>query len=271
MKLAALTCLIGAAVLAQPREPLYEPDSQQRAQILESIRQYANNYTQNLPNFICTQVTQRQQDETSTGKHFKSVDRLQEQLTYFEHEATYKLLAVNGVMVSNRDRLNMGGAMTQGEFGSMMREIFAPSAAAEFEWIKFGKIGGKIMNVFSYRIPQERSHYSIMYNNERRIFSGYHGTIEANKETNAIMRITLECDSIPGDYPVQDVSQDLWYGVVKIADREYVLPDRWDSHSRTQNRLDWNKAEFKAYRKYETGATITCEEEAPAKPPVKKP
>src|SRR5271163_535489 len=45
---------------APPKLPpriLTTPDSEERVKILDAVREYALNYTANLPNFICTQVT----------------------------------------------------------------------------------------------------------------------------------------------------------------------------------------------------------------------
>ncbi len=277
-----------APVVAKPKPVmLTEPDSVEREKILDAVREYALNYTQSLPNFICNQTIRRQEDPTGTGDHYRSVDRLQEQLTYYDHQEKYKVMAVNNQMVENRDHMKMGGAMSSGEFGSMMYEIFEPTTAAEFEWTKFSKWDGVIVNVFSYRIPQDRSHYSITYNGEKSIISGYHGLVYARQDNNSIVRITLECDSIPHDFPVQDVKQDLRYALVKISDREFVLPSQWESHSRDHHALAWNTAEFNLYRKYETETTINFVTDdnddkkpdqkddkkpppAPAKPPVKK-
>ncbi len=266
-------------VIAAPKPKttlLTEPDSVEREKILDAIRDYALNYTANLPNFICTQVTRRQEDRTGTGDHFQSVDKIQEQLTYYEHQENYKIMAVNGQLVDNKDRRKMGGAMSEGEFGSMMYEIFDPATAAEFEWTRFGKLDGVIMNVFSYRVPQERSHYSILHNDTNRIISGYHGLIFARKDTNAIIKITLECDTIPASFPVQEVKEELSYGVVKISDLEFVVPIKWESHSRDARILAYNSAEFALYRKYETGSSITfasddADDKKDDKKPIKKP
>jgi hypothetical protein len=252
------------------------PDSVEREKILDAVRDYALNYTANLPNFICTQVTRRQEDPTGTGNSYRSVDKIQEQLTYYEHQENYKIMAVNGQLVENKDRRKMGGAMSEGEFGSMMYEIFDPATAAEFEWTRFGKLDGVIMNVFSYRIPQERSHYSILHNDTNRIISGYHGLIFARKDSNAIIKITLECDTIPASFPVQDVKEELSYGVVKISDLEFVVPIKWESHSRDGRILAYNTAEFALYRKYETGSSITfssddTDDKKDDKKPIKKP
>jgi hypothetical protein len=252
------------------------PDSVEREKILDAVRDYALNYTANLPNFICTQVTRRQEDPTGTGNSYRSVDKIQEQLTYYEHQENYKIMAVNGQLVENKDRRKMGGAMSEGEFGSMMYEIFDPATAAEFEWTRFGKLDGVIMNVFSYRVPQERSHYSILHNDTNRIISGYHGLIFARKDSNAIIKITLECDTIPASFPVQDVKEELSYGVVKISELEFVVPIKWESHSRDGRILAYNTAEFALYRKYETGSSITfssddADDKKDDKKPIKKP
>jgi hypothetical protein len=247
-----------APVKPKPRM-LTEPDSVERQKILEAVRDYAVNYTQNLPNFICNQVIRREVDSTGTGEHYRSEDKIQEQLTYYERQEKYKVIAVNGNMVENRNHLKMGGAMSSGEFGSVMGEIFDPATAAEFEWARFGTLDGVLMNVFSFRIPQDRSHYSITYNDEKTVISGYHGVVYARRDNDKIIRITLECDTIPQSFPIQDVKLDLWYGVVKISDREYVLPQKWESHSKDGRTLSFNTAEFALYRKYQTESAITFE------------
>jgi hypothetical protein len=279
----------GAAIPKALPRILTAPDSVEQAGILDAIREYALNYTANLPNFICTQVTRRQIDPSGIGDHWQQADKLQEQLTYFEHKETYKVMAVNGQMVSNKDHLKMGGAITSGEFGSMMYEIFAPATAADFEWARLGKLDGRIMNVFNYRVAQPRSHYSIYHEGvNRTIIAGYHGLIYAARDTNAVIRVTLECDEIPRDFPVQDVKLDLWYDTIKISDQEFVLPVKWDMHSRDGRYMIWNSAEFALYRKFGAEATIKFDtpdepeikapdpktgdqpQAAPAKPPVKK-
>lgn len=234
-----------------------EPDADQQKEILLQVREYALGYSQSLPNFICNQVTERKEDPSGSGQHYRSVDRLQEQLTYYDHQEKYKVVAVNGVMQEVADRTKLGGAISQGEFGSMMREIFDPETDAEFHWDALHKLDGVIMNGFSYRIPVERSHYTIYHSGiDRRITAGYHGLIYARQSDNAIMYITLICDDIPRGFPVQEVSERLWYGGVKISDRDFLLPLKWESQSRDGSVRALNTAEFKLYRKYETSATI---------------
>ena len=270
-----------AAVPPKAAPVTYEtPDADQQKQILEQVRDYAMNYTQNLPNFICDQVTRRQMDPTGTGNQYRQLDKLQEQLTYFDHKESYKVMAVNGQMVQHKDHDKLGGATSSGEFGSVMGEIFAPETETEFQYARLGKLDGRIVNEYDYRVRQPMSHYSITHEGSgRTIIAGYHGRIWATRDTNTVMRITLQTEDIPPDFPVQEVSLDLWYDLIKIENQDYVLPLKWDLHSREGKYLVWNSAEFALYRKFGTESSITFDSgddpkdqkkgEAP-KPPVKK-
>ena len=277
MSLAGPTAAPPAPAPKPVRVVIMAPSPEEQSKILDAIREYALNYTQNLPNFFCTQVTRRQVDSTGTGDHFREVDKLQEQLTYFDHHETYKVMAVNNQLVNNKDHMKLGGAISSGEFGSMMYEIFAPETAAEFAFDHVGKWDGRLVNEFRYHIPQPRSHYSIESQEvNRTIIAGYHGMIYAAADTSAVVRITLETEQIPADFPVQDVKLDLRYGVAKISDQEYMLPVKWDMRSRDGKYLSWNSAEFTLYRKFETTTTLSfgsadddTKKEDP-KPPVKK-
>jgi hypothetical protein len=270
-----------APVAPKPAPRVYAtPDSVDQARIIEAVREYALNYSQNLPNFICTQVTRQQVDPTGTGDHWRSENKFQEQLTYFDHHEQYRVVMVNGQLVNNRDHSKLEGAISEGEFGSMLYEIFARETNAEFQYERPGKWDGRLMHVLDYRVVQPRSHYQIEERTSgRKIIAGYHGRIWANQETNAVMRLTLECEEIPADFPIKDVSLDMQYDVIKISDQEFVLPLKWDLKSREGQYLAWNTAELTLYRKYSADATISFEEAEPLpdktkeeapKPPVKK-
>lgn len=252
------------------------PTPEQQQEILEGIRDYALNYTRGLPNFICNQITHRNMDPTGSGDNYHEVDKLQEQLTYFEHQENYKVIAVNGQLVNNKDHMKLGGTISSGEFGSMMYEIFAPETAAEFTFDHVGTWDGHRVNEFRYHVPKERSHYSITEESiNRTIIAGYHGMIYARADSNSVVRITLECEEIPADFPMQDVKVDLRYDIAKISDQEYMVPVKWDMHSREGRALVWNAAEFALYRKFETSSTLKFDADDDSnkqdqKPPVKK-
>jgi hypothetical protein len=263
---------LSAAPPPPPKAPpvvLTPPDPDDQKKILAEITENALSYSEGLPNYICTQVTQRNVDPSGTGNHWQVVDKIQEQLTYFEHKESYKVQMVNSKMVTNTDHDQLGGARSSGEFGTTLYEIFDPQTQAEFHWERWATLDAHRMYVFAYRVPQARSHYSIFHDpSQRKIIAGYHGLIYADRDSRTVMRVTLECEEIPADFPIKDVKIDLWYQVTKIADQEFVLPRRYELTSRDERALVRNEAEFRLYRKFGADATITfdsSDDDAPAK------
>src|SRR6266436_6263530 len=56
--------------------PLAGPNSIEQAKIIDEVRAYALNYTKQLPNFICVQVTRRDVDPTGTGSGYHHMDTI---------------------------------------------------------------------------------------------------------------------------------------------------------------------------------------------------
>src|SRR5580692_2455861 len=156
--------------------PPAPPGSQEQESILGDIRTNAINYSNNLPNFLCTQVTRRSADPTGTGEHWRQLDTIQEQLSFFDHHEKYVVTMVNGSPVTNRDHEKLGGATSEGEFGSMLYDIFNPATEAQFHWEKWATWRGHRMHVYSFEVARERSRYDIYHGpSDRHVVSAYKG------------------------------------------------------------------------------------------------
>ena len=239
-------------VIAQPIPP---PDSKEQEMVLDAIREYANDYSKKLPNFICTQVTRRFVDPAGL-EFWQSQDTITSKLSYFEQKEDYKVIFVNNRSVdTTMDRL--GGATSTGEFGSMMNQIFEPSTRARFEWERWATLRGKRMHVFAYRVPQETSQWSIVYEKTHAIKPAYRGLIYVDKQTLAIMRITLEADNLPFSFPVQQAMTTLDYEFQSISGTDYVLPLKAVMRMRAGKLLVKNEVEFRNYNRFGAEATIT--------------
>ncbi len=185
---------VAAAVIPQAPAPppvqIPPPSSLEQAEILDLIRANAINYSNNLPNFLCTQVTHRNVDPTGTGDHWRQVDTIQEQLSFFDHREKYVVTMVNGVPVSNREHQKLGGATSEGEFGSMLYDIFNPATLTEFEWERWTTWHGRRTYVFSFQVTRERSRYEIYHGpTDRHVVSAYRGWVYADVVTKNVMRI----------------------------------------------------------------------------------
>ena len=102
--------------------PIPAPPLAEQKALLERVRQYALNYSKNLPNFICTQVTRRYSDRNNSG-FWQTEDTLTTRLSYFEQKEKYELVMVNNHSTTQSYH-SLGGASSSGEFGSMLQQIF---------------------------------------------------------------------------------------------------------------------------------------------------
>ncbi|MCU1338937.1 MAG: hypothetical protein JWO19_4518 [Bryobacterales bacterium] len=239
-----------------PQAVIPPPSPAELKKILAEITEKALDYTKSLPNFICAQVTTRSFDPSGT-ESWHQADKIQEQLSYVDGKEDYKVVLVNNLPVINKTHEQLGGITSSGEFGTMLYQIFAPPTQTHFDWERWATLRGKRMYVFSFRVLQPNSDYSIRHEpSGRTIIAGYHGLIYADAETRQIMRIKMDCDNLE-DFPINQVSLTLDYAPTKISEQNFVLPMAAEVRSREGKVLGKNVMQFSLYRKFSSEATIT--------------
>jgi hypothetical protein len=238
------------------------PDQRQQIKILLDAAEHAAHQEQSLPNFICTQTTRRFVDSTG-GSGFQPLDVIVERLTYFDHREEYKVVTVNGES-SNVLHSDLSGTTTSGEFGTVLKDIFLPDSETDFAWENFYTLRGQRMHVFSYRVKVANSYYHIRVPQMNLdLVIGYHGLIFIDDNKHFVHRITQHADTIPPDYPVQDVSLALDYEYTRIGDSEYLLPLEFELRSRAGTQLIKNDATYDHYRKFAADTSITYDSPTP--------
>jgi hypothetical protein len=251
---------VKAAAKPVPAE-IPAPPPQDWKEVIQQATEHALNYSRQLPDFICTQVTRRYYDPSGL-EFWQREDVLTARLSYFEQKEDYKLMLVNGRYTDMPYQM-VGGAISSGEFGTMMREIFDKQTGATFNWERWATLRGRRMHVFSYTVSQPASKWTVSYENRDRITPGYHGLIYVDNENKSVARITLEADGIPASFPIQQVASTLDYDSATIGDRDYLLPLRAVMRMREGRELFKNEVEFRLYRKFSAEASISFETPEP--------
>lgn len=236
--------------------PIPPPSSEEQGKVLNEVRDYAQNYIRSLPDFICTQVTRRYVDPRGQDSWIMQ-DVVTAQVSYADQRENYKLVMVNDRAVMDRPLESLGGTTSTGEFGSMLRDIFSRKSETSFDWDHWATLRGKRSYVFSYRVPLAASEYRIQYERMDPVVVGYHGLIYVDKQTEKVLRITLQAEDIPPAYPVQAAGTVLDYDYTKIGDRDYLLPLKAVVRLRHDRYMTRNEVEFRLYRKFGAEATIT--------------
>jgi hypothetical protein len=251
-----------SSIALRPRQTIPPPNSVRQQQILDEIKQYAMTYTENLPNFICLQVTRRYVDFNLSDR-YRIMDTVNAQLGYAEGKENYKLVSINN-RYTNQSMEQLGGAVSVGEFGSLMKGVFDTKSEAEFGWDHWGTLRGKRAAVFNYFIDSGHSSYSIEYNREQRIITAYKGLVYADEYTGAISRITFVAVDIPRSFPVNEATEVLDYDDVDISGQPYICPLKAELRMRAGHQRTKNDIEFRLYRKFGTESSIVYDAKAPA-------
>ncbi len=260
------------ARLSTTAPPIPPPDSIRQQQILDAMKQYASNYTQNLPNFFCVEVTRNYVDPNA-GDHYRSTGNVLAKVTYNGGLEHYNVYSVNGKLTdTTMENLHNGGAVSTGEFGSMMREIFNPASQAEFNWDHWATLRGRRMAVFNYFIDSGHSQWSISYgadkNDQQRIITAYKGLLYGDPNTGEIDRIKFIAVDIPRSFPVSATTEVLDYDLVEISSQKYVVPLRAQLLMNAGRENAKNEIEFRSYRKFGTESTIKYDLDPNAPPPL---
>jgi hypothetical protein len=235
--------------------PIAPPSAAEQAELIRDVTEYAINYTKRLPDFICTQVTRRFYDPTGL-EFWQRQDVVVAKLTYFEQKEDYKVMLVNNQPTDTTfDKLD--GSTSQGEFGSMMNEIFDPKTEARFQWLRWATLGGRRAHVLSYQVRQDRSKWGISYQRTMTITPAYSGLIYVDRDSRTILRITLQAEGVPPSFPIQEVSIVLDYDFVDISGAQFMLPLKFTTRMRESKFLAKNEVEFRMYRKFGADAVIT--------------
>jgi hypothetical protein len=246
--------------VAAPKPPRPPPSAEEQEEILGALKEYAHNYTNSLPNYMCMQTTRRKIHAMLAG-YVGYGDVIREELAFVDHKENYKVVMINDRAVSNIEHNQLGGAISNGEFGTMLAHIFDPDTGADFHWDHWGTLRGKSMYVFAFHVPKSAG-YSMYHGESKRSYtSEYQGLVYADHDSKAVMRIKLECINIPKDYPIKSVAITLDYEPTKIGDETYVLPFHFELDSGDDKATIQNEADYKLYRKFGAEATITFDTE----------
>jgi hypothetical protein len=261
-KLSISTASLPAANLkrpAPPPPPPPPPPYDEQNQIVTEAREYALNYSKTLPDFICLQVTRRYFDPNGAD-NYRNYDTLMTKLSYFEQHEKYELLSRNDrFMTASYESL--GGTLSSGEFGSMLREIFEPKTDAEFHWLRWATLRGRRAHVFTYVVDQAHSQWSIEDRQAHaRISPGYSGLVYVDRDTHTVMRVTLKAEGIPPEFPIQEADDRLDYDYTDINGHQFILPMMAQVHLRAGRVNQRNDIEFRNYRKFSADTTLKFED-----------
>jgi len=230
-----------------PEEP--PPSVQTQRKVLEAAREYALNYSSSLPNFICAQSTKRYAND-------RLYDSVLAKLTYYEQREKYETVTVNDKL-TNTPYEKLEGSISTGEFGSMLKGIFDPLTAADFNWSSWRTVQGRKAYVFKFQVDQPHSRWEIEDRQSHvKISPAYDGFVWIDEKDNSVLEFYMKAKNLPSTFSITDAESRLYYDTVEISGMPFVLPLRAEMHLFSGKDEQKNLITFHNYQKYSADATL---------------
>lgn len=231
------------------------PDRETWPQFLEEVRGTAMAYTENLPNFICTQITQRYLRRLpKTG--WVRMDNFVAELTYYDKQEHYKLVSIgNRSAASDATLETLKGTTSTGEFGSSLHYLFDPATRTLFRFEGIDHSRGAPTVRVGFRVPKDTSKRSIIFRDgttELGVVTPYRGRCWIDPDSLQVVQIKERAYRIPDTFPITRSEGSTQYNRVEISGQQHWLPVRAEvlMENRTARLHTRNVIQFKQYRKF---------------------
>ena len=258
--------------------------------IFAKAREYTAGYIRGLPDFVCTAVTRRMNDDPGSRdqeiwNRFRLSDVLVGQLSYRYGKESYVAKTSAG-----SSRSSGMGLTTAGEFGSISDALFLPDTKAAIDWSHWETFGGRRAAVFRYSVAKVRSRFKVVVDgslfdwfrflrrghpDEEALPPGmhgltsvqvaYHGVLFVEPDSGAILRVTRQALGLRSDFPVARMDTVVDYRPAEIGGRYYTLPAasvtlsqtyRWVTTNQQVPRHLLNEVRFSDYHKFEAESVL---------------
>jgi hypothetical protein len=227
--------------------------SSEETQVIEKTRGLVLQYTETLKNFICTETVHRSQLQKGSQK-WKALDTLAVAVEFSDRGERYKLLTIND-KPTQKKLSEVGGAVSDGDFGSILQWIFHLESMTKFQAERSSDLRGRPMHVFSYRIEQNHSKFEV-----NRTITAFGGYIFLDRETSRVMQITAVASGLPADWAITAFSQLQDYGFAEISGQKFWLPVHGELSIQTRDGSRYrNELKFGNYRRFSSETTLQFE------------
>jgi len=234
-----------------------KPGKSAEAPLIERAREWALSFTSTLPNYVCQQFTTRYLKNPGQ-RDWQAKDIVSANVVYEHGKEDYRNIAINGKAQSKKME-ELPGSWSTGEFGTTLRSLFHPSRRAVFKYVKQTQITGMTASVYDYSVKREYSDWRIQLGSQA-IIPAYSGRVWIDQKTARVIRIEMQAEEIPQEFPLDKVESTNDYGLIRLATADqFMLPVHAETLSCERNSTfcSRNAIEFRNYHKYSGEANIS--------------
>jgi len=223
--------------------------------LVQRAMEVAESFSEQLPNYVCQQFTTRYVRQGSGG--FRALDVVSANVVYENNKESYRNIMING-KTAKKAMEDLPGAWSTGEFGTTLRSLLSSRTAADFKFRKTATVAGLETKVYDYKVERLNSDWRVQLGSQA-IIPGYSGRVWIDTKNARVLRIEMQADNIPEEFPLDQVEAANDYGFVRLGGtQEFLLPTHAENLSceRGTSICSRNSIDFRNYHKYSGESTI---------------
>ena len=246
-----------------PRRTLNRDDqdlpfgSNQQDPLIRKAANAAMDFTETLPNYVCQEVVTRFVSEYSPA-NWHAQDIVTSEVVYENGKEDYRNITVGGKPFHGSME-DTGGAWSEGEFGTILINLFNPGTAAQFHYLQDSRTGGVNARKYSLEVTHANSHWSVKFGSDE-YMPGYTGNVWIDPATGRVLRIEMFAHNFPGSFETDHVESATDYEYVRLGGTDqFLLPVHSETLSceRGTSNCSKNTIDFRNYKKFEGQSTVT--------------
>ncbi len=184
-----------------------------------------------------------------------SSDTFEEHLTYINGKEAYTVLTLDGKKAPEAVHSQLEGAVSWGEFGSLLSQVFDPASHTAFSWDREVRVNGRRGWAFKYEVPKESGTTVFDQPSNQAVVVSSSGRIVIDPDTKDVLEISSALE-IPATFRIRNVTRTVVYGDQEIAGKKYCLPLHSELHMQEGTRTFDNQIDFKDYHHFASDSTL---------------
>ena len=236
-------------------------DETGQTQLLE-MRVRMGRALKSLPNYLCLQTTERRRASKSKAKS-KALDSVELDVAHVGDKEMYSWPGRNLFADSQLQTVVPYGLVGTGAYASQVIDIlFGPKT--QFHYVGKVMLGELATLRWDFTVPRADSGWTVG-NAKRSALVGSEGSLWADAETLAVVRLAVHATQFPARFPLKSVTRTIDYASVRIGARDVLLPSAVeDLVEESGGPLNINLSRFGRCREYSTSSTLTFDVPAAA-------
>ena len=206
---------------------------------------------------MCQQFTTRYIRGGGGERGWRALDVVSANVVYENNKESYRNIMING-KPAKKSMEELPGSWSTGEFGTTLRSLLSRRTAADFRFRKESTVAGLNTRVYDYKVERLRSDWRIQLGSQA-IIPGYSGRVWIDTKDARVLRIEMQADNIPEEFPLDKVEAANDYGFVRLGGVvDYLLPTHAENLScqRGTDICSRKSIDFRNYHKYSGESTI---------------